>query len=115
MTFPLPYGEQITVYRPGVTDWRGDQAAGQTHVLQRCAIWQNSTTEDTQGRDTIVTTKTALVPHGADIVDTDLVYLPGDDQSKPARWQVTGDPWPVHSPLSGWEPGTEVQLKRVEG
>jgi hypothetical protein len=111
----FPFGQTITVYRPGGMDAFGDPQPGDTHDVGPCAVWQTASTEHTDMRDTVVTTRTMLVPNGADIVATDRVYLPGDDQGKPARWQVSGDPHRWHSPLTGWEPGTEVQLERVTG
>jgi hypothetical protein len=108
-------GQTVTVYRPGGADAFGDSLPGESHTVAGCAIWQSSSVEDTQGRDTVVTAKTLVVPNGADIVATDRVYLPGDDQAKPARWQVDADPHRWHSPLTGWEPGTVVALQRVTG
>jgi hypothetical protein len=115
VSVPLPFGQTVTVYRPGGADAFGDPQPGATHDVGPCAVWQNTSAEDMQGRDTIVTTRTVIAPPGADIGVADLVYLPGDDQAKPARWQVDGDPARWHDPMSGWEPGVEAQLKRVNG
>lgn len=111
----FPFGVSLVVYRPGAASWNGDKAPGSTHVTTGCALWQNSSDEITQQRDTTITTYTVLAPRGADITTADLVWLPGDDPAKPARWQVNGDPAPFDSPFTGWRPGIEVQLKRVAG
>lgn len=109
------FGETITISRPGGTDPFGDPLPGATHPVDGCVIWQNSSTETMQGRDTIVTSMTVLAPVGSDILATDKVYLPGDDTAKSARWQVNGDPWRIQSPFTGWQPGSQVELLRVQG
>lgn len=109
------FGDTITISRPGGTDWNGDPLPGSTFTIGGCAVWQNSSTENQQGRDTTVTTMTVLAPADSDLLNTDLVYLPGDDTAKSARWQVNGDPWRIHSPFTGWRPGDQVELKRVAG
>lgn len=112
---PYPFGQTITVYRPGETSWNGDPLPGTSHTIPGCAIWPTSTTEVTQQRDTVTTGVTVLAPNGADIVATDRVFLPGEDPSGTARWQVDGAPFAWRSPLTGWAPGTEVRLKEVTG
>lgn len=115
------FGFTVTVYRvPPTKDRWGDTAgAPPTHTVPGCSFYLPTSTEVTQGQDTIVDRGVLLAPYGADIVATDEVELPDDAAVPPAyrgsRWRVDGTPAQWRSPLTGWQPGDEYQLRRERG
>lgn len=124
MTFP--FGVTVGIYRPGDQDWTGDKAPGEVHDIGPCAIWPDESskgsartagaTETTVRRDTTTTVMSiAIADSDADVLSSDLAYLPGDNRSQPARWQINGSPSVYTSPFTGWRAGLLIQVKRVSG
>ncbi|RBO87028.1 hypothetical protein [Nocardia puris] len=109
-------GETVTVSRPGERDRTGDPGPATTHTVDGCAITMVDTTDavtrnDTRAsgerRSSVITRIELLCPPGADIRSGDHVIVGG------IKYRVDGQPWPVHSPFTGWEPGVVVRLRGV--
>lgn len=106
----------LTVDRPAGTDAYGNPLAGVTHTVDDCVVApRGSPFEDNADhRDQIIDSLSVYAPSGADIKAQDVAV----DPLPPAytgRWQVQGDVAYWQSPFTGWQPGVEVILKRVEG
>lgn len=111
----LPHGEPATVVRPGwstdrygnqVPDW--DAATSTTH--EQCVAYPGTTEDTTDGREHGVSTElTLLLPYGADVLATDRVTWRG------TTYEVSGLAYDWRSPLTGWQPGTQVDLKVYQG
>ena len=100
----------ITVVRPPKPGPNGDPlpGTGTSTDIDGCSVQPRTSTEATDGRDTIITGKIAYVPAGADIAATDKIKFKG------VTYEVDGD-------LGDWddlaaEPDhIEVLLRRVTG
>lgn len=79
-------------------------------VWPRSSIGGASSTEDTQGRDTVIVGLTAVLPFGTTVHATDRLEYGG------LVWEIQGEPgvWGP-SPFTGDVAGVEVALRRVEG
>lgn len=107
----FPYGVTVTVERPGGTDQYGNPLPPADHTIDDCAVAQDSTLEMTDGRATTITVFSLYTTTpDADLEPQDVIVMPDGE-----RWQVQGDAWsPVH-PMTGWQPGTRVDVRKVEG
>jgi hypothetical protein len=104
-------GEQtITVVRPPKPGPNGDPlpGTGSTTDVGGCSVQPRTSTEATDGRDTVITGLIAFVPPEADIRSTDTIRFNGVD------YAVDGDPgfW---SDLAAVADHIEVPLRRVSG
>lgn len=113
----LPFGETVTVQTPAGTDRYGDPLPVTTRTVAGCAFAPRSSTEGsratgarTTSPNTVITGVTLYAPPDADIGPADVVV-----RSDGSRWSVVGEPGVWQSPLTGWNPGVEVALTRVEG
>ena len=108
----FPFGETVTVERPGAEDQYGDRDAdaGTEHTIEGCAFYPRSSDELHEGRSTVITGLVMLAPPGADIRASDTIRR--EDGS---RWPVEGSPLHWTCPLSGWHPGVQVHLRQVTG
>ncbi|WP_043825027.1 hypothetical protein [Rhodococcus opacus] len=79
-----------------------------SHDIENVGIEWPSTTEDTDGRETVLSSVRLSCPAGADILASDRVELPDGD-----FYRVDGKPARVRNPFSGWEPGVTVNVKAV--
>lgn len=94
-------------------DKYGDPIAGTPDrlTLDPAAVYpRQSTPVDDRARDGVVIGLTLIVPDvDADIVDGDQVEVNGD------LYDLDGTTGQWRSPLTGWEPGLTVALKRAVG
>lgn len=100
----------ITVVRPPKQGPNGDPLPGtgtETDV-DGCSIQPRVSTEDTAGRDTVISGLIAYVPAGSDIKPTDTIRWRG------VAYAVDGDPgfW---DDLTGSPDHIEVVLRKVSG
>ena len=98
----------VTVERD-VLDKYGDVSGTARHDVKGCIEWPDSTSSAPGPAITTTTTRTMLAPFGADILDGDLVTLPGG-----LRWRVVGDPFSWANPLTGRRLGVQVPLERAK-
>lgn len=109
------YAGTITVGRQA-KDRFGDPVGDMdTHTIDGCIPYPAGSTEVANRSDSVTTGNGVLVPIGSDIKASDVVWLPGEDTSDRPRWQVDGEPGVYPSPFTGWQPGTQVELKNYEG
>lgn len=111
------HGELVTVLRGSpILDPYSHEETGRSWTdptptpYPKCAVYQNTTEEPTEdGRNSVRTATTVLLPANADITARDRVVVRGQ------TFEIDGDPFPWHSPFTGWEPGTQVTLGKVVG
>lgn len=109
----FPYGETVTRIRvtPGGRDPYGDPIGDvEEHVdITGCAVAPRQAGEQIgAGRIAVTSGLTVYVPPGADVLPSDRIEVRG------VVYEVEGEPAEWRSPFTGWEPGREVQLIRVE-
>lgn len=110
--FPLPSGVTATVSRPAGMDAHGNPlAAPAPHTVAGCGRAPAGSLEQHFLESTVEWDVDLLAPHGADIKAQDTVTLTGDT----TRYQVHGLPAAWRNPFTGWNAGTVVRLKAVEG
>lgn len=110
--FPLANGVTATVSRPAGMDADGNPtAAPAPHTVDGCGLAPAGSLEEHFQASTVEWDLDLLAPYAADIKAQDVVTLPGDT----ARYQVHGKPSKWRNPFTGWEAGTVVRLKAVEG
>lgn len=91
-------------YNNSAPDW-GDT----TDTTVSCIVYPRSSSEDNDLRTALVSGLTVLLPCGADpIPHTARIVARGE------TWEVDGDDADWVSPW-GWEPGRQVNLRRVDG
>lgn len=112
----FPFGETITVRRPGGTDQRGDPEPASTHTVTNCvfapsvSVGANVSNELVNRRDTVITGLTLYAPPDADITPTDQIV-----RADGTVWEVEGQPGDWLTPFTGWHPGIQVGVRRVTG
>lgn len=99
----------VTRTRSGEDAYGNDIFTPTAKTLRGVAVWPRSSVENVQGRDTVVTGLTALLPADTDASAIDKVTVYGSD------YEVDGDPNVYDSPLTGSNPGVVVNLRRVAG
>lgn len=109
----FPYGETAVRIRttPGGRDPYGDPIGDvETRTdITGCAVAPRQAGEQIgQGRIAVTSGVTLYLPPGADVLPSDRFEVRG------AEWEVEGEPAVWRSPFTGWEPGREVQLTRVQ-
>lgn len=113
----FPHGEPVTRQRGtavldpySAENTSVDWTTPDELIYDRCAVWQETSTEPTQtGRAAVVTVTKAALPAGADVAPGDRFVTRGD------TYEVQGEPEVVHSPFTGWEPGVVVTGRLVAG
>jgi hypothetical protein len=123
MTFPFPYGGiRVTVEQP--TYDRFNDVSGWTYrTIDDCVDYPDTTAEG-QLNSAVVNERTLLVPADATpptAVDRVVLHAPGEADPpllntalrRAQTYSVVGVPkeW-IHA-MTGWKPGTTVQLQRV--
>jgi hypothetical protein len=114
----IPYPETVTVVRV-TTDNFGDTTTGTTFDVPGCIIYprvakaatnvNRGGNETTVAEDIVTFGLSVLMPPGTDVLATDRVVARG------TTYEVDGNPTNWSSPLSNFQPGCEVLLKRVTG
>jgi hypothetical protein len=107
----FPYGETVTRIRSVERDEFGDPIGDAEPNLDipGCGVAPRQAGEQIgQGRIAVTSGLTLYVPPGADVLPSDRFEVRG------AVWEVAGEPAVWRSPFTGWEPGREVELTRVE-
>lgn len=103
------FTETVTVVRQVVDNW-GNHTAGATHDVDGCAVWPFGVSgEVVVGEDTVTWDMYVLMPAGSDVVATDRVIVRG------ITYDVVGEPIRWISPLTGRQPGVQVNLKTATG
>ena len=118
--WPFEFGETVVVLRARRVE---DPYSGESRLdwddplefpMEHCAVDARAVGEaaepaDNPIRDPIITGRRVFGPHGWDVTPEDRMRVRGE------VWDVHGEPFDPVSPFSGWAPGTQVDLKRVEG
>lgn len=104
----LPFGQTVTVHRYAM-DRYGDRSETMSFTVPECGFAPRVSTENTARAD-VVTADAELYAPEADILATDVVEL-----ADGTRWEVTGDPQHWTQPMTGWQPGIVVMLRRMTG
>lgn len=97
---------------PGGVDQYGDPTAGaSTEVVLPDAFLAPRTSEEltANGRAGVIVGWTLFAPYDTDLVFTDQVKVDG------VLYQIEGEPGRWRNPFTGWEPGLQAALTRVEG
>lgn len=106
-------GETVRHYQRtvGGQDSRGNDVVefdGGTDI-PNCPVWPTGSTETLQGRDTVSTGLTTVVPAGTPVTALSRFQVRG------GMYEVDGTPSDWRSPFSGRRPGLEVRLTRITG
>lgn len=114
MPAPFAYGTTVTVQRATpVVDRYGNSRPGtytDHHTIAGCGIAPRTSDDLTdRGRLGVVVGLTMFAPYDADLLSSDRVVVGGE------TYETVGDPGQWRSPLTGWQPGLEIALRRVEG
>ena len=113
----LAAGEPVTVvHAEYVTDYYGneseqlDWANAVETVLEPCGVAPRYSSEPVDpNRSPVIIGLTVFLPSGATVSARDRLRVRGD------LWEVEGEPGTWISPFTGWYPGVEVALRRVNG
>lgn len=96
----------------GTADRYGDTLAGtvtRTTIDNAAVSPRTSEDIDGRGRAGVIVGLNLYAPHGTDLVFTDQVEVDG------VLYDIEGEPGSWKSPLSSWEAGVEVALRRAAG
>jgi hypothetical protein len=106
-----PYGIRVEVlaYEENLDgDLSNERVVG---VIEGGAFAPGSSTEDTDRKSQTVTYAKLYAPPGSPAVTAkNKLRFPGS-----VVWEIDGEPLPWASPLTGWAPGAEINIKRVKG
>lgn len=120
---PYPYGVEVTVLTPAATTdpYSGEASAEDwTNAASRTvcgvAVGPRVSQEPTEDGRRRVTTGVALYLQGTDeaIAARERVVIT-DPPGYAGTWLVDGDPEVYSHPMSGWQAGTVIPIKRVSG
>jgi hypothetical protein len=94
-------------------DRHGDVIDTEQIILDAMIAAPRATAEPLTDRAMVVTTRTlyGTLPVGVVVLASDKFELPGES----GRWRVVGDAFDWTHPFSGWAPGVEIALERVDG
>lgn len=110
----LPHGITITLLRE-TRDRVGDVTLTEDRTIPGCG-WspavqgETDNTEVGGARTQTITGRTLYLPPDAGITATHRVRFPDG-----SVWEVVGEIGPWRSPLTGWAPGDQAELRRVTG
>lgn len=113
----FPFGFTLTVLLQEV-DRHGDRTPTSDFTISGCAFAPGGSFEDTDGRNQLTRRGTVYLPSGIHQVPaTAKLVIPASVTGDTAdtTWEVEGDKEYWRSPLSGWQPGSELPVKRVTG
>lgn len=113
----LPYGETIVRQRAtAVTDPYSDESEAEdwttpdSLTITGCGIADGGSLEPTQdARNAVESDFDVIAPYGVDVTPADRLVVRG------LTCQVVGRPFDWRNPFTGWEPGTVIRAKIVEG
>lgn len=113
----LPFGVTVTVHRYE-RDIKGVRTEVSTHTVSGVGVapaggssgWGVASDENNVRGETVVIGEALYGPYDMDVQARDVVELPTGE-----LYEVDGNPARWRSPLSGWAPGTVVNVRRVEG
>lgn len=108
----FPYGWTVIVHRVEVTGQNADGNDVTSTVdynISGVAVWPRTSTEVVQGQDTTIIGSSMLLPPELDfdIHATDRVSI------FDKLYEIDGEPGRYLSPLTGFDAGTLINLKRV--
>lgn len=118
--WPFEYGETVTVLRARRVE---DPYSGKTRLdwenplefpMEHCAVDDRATGEarepaDSTIRQQVIAGLRVFGPPDWDVTVDDRMRVRG------TVWNVDGHPFAPKSPFTGWEPGTTVNLRKVDG
>ena len=110
----FPYGETVTLLHREVVDEDvdGNDVYGDVPTpIENVPVWprDGNGNEQTQGQDMVTVGLAAVLPPGTDPTAYDAVVVYGD------RYEITGDPAPYKSPITGTDLGVLISLTKVTG
>lgn len=91
-----------------VLDWSNPDEL----LFPSCAVWQESSLEPDpidQRRMQVVTVTKVVFPYDADVLPADRFVVHG------VAYEVQGELERYHHPMTGWEPGSVANGRRVDG
>lgn len=107
------HGTTVTIQRASTTtDRYGNTIPGpyvDVEDIDGCAVAPRESSEDNTNRTALVVGVTVFAPYGADVRKADRCVIDG------RTYQVEGEPAAWSHPMTGWQPGTVIQLRIVEG
>lgn len=115
--FPLKHGETITRLRRRMVL---DPYSGETTLgtwdgadelsIEGCAVAPSSTSEPLNAnRQMVITNMSVYGPPGMDVLPEDRI------RARSGLWDVAGESARWSNPFTGWRPGDEFPLKKVDG
>ena len=110
----FPYGITITLLREQ-RDRTGDTTLVEDRVIEDCG-WSPAVQGETDNaefgtrRVQTVTGRTLYLPPDSGLLATHRVRFPDN-----TLWEVVGEIGMWQSPLTGWYPGDQAELRRVTG
>lgn len=110
---PFQHGRSITVNRrtaSGVDDRGNATYTTTTASIHGCGIYPRNLGDVTgDGRDGVTIGLTVLAPADSDVLITDQIVVDG------LTYRLVGAPSNWTHPMTGWRPGMQLDLERVEG
>jgi len=107
----FPFAQTVTVVKrvKSGTDSFGNDVFTTTQVDVPGAFNPGTSAELVQGQDLLTVQPSVYLPPGTDVAAIDAVQVGG------LLYEVDGSPNAWTNPYTGWNPGTEVKLRRVTG
>lgn len=103
------YGQTVIIHPPAGKDRYGDPiSTPDAYSVGNVGIAWDSTSEDTDRRNSAISEIRLLLPPGTPIEANSKVVLPDGD-----TYLMVGKPSRPHSPITGWEPGVTARFKAV--
>lgn len=116
MSAPFPFGFTVSVIR-NTRNQFGDKTRVVHHSIDGCAWAPRTSTEEDNGRTSVITGLQLYGPPRPDILFDDEIVLPQvmglPADEKKRTFRVVGEIGEWRNPFTGWEPGFEVALERV--
>lgn len=111
MTFP--FGETVTLVHRSVTgqDVDGNDLYSNVETTVGGTGWDPGTsTENVQGGDLVIQLPRFFLPSGTVVSPLDAIR-----RANGRTYEVVGEPGDYRNPMTGWEPGVVVNVRRVTG
>jgi hypothetical protein len=115
--FPLRHGETVTrIRRQMVLDpYSEEETLGSWEdaaelPIEGVAIGPSSTIElNTEDRQQVITSMSLYGAQGLDVLPSDRI------RARSGLWDVVGEEQVWANPFTGWDPGSEYQIRKVAG